>query len=78
VFDFYIEDDASEIHLLRHIIRQNGAIMGDTTKLKSDVAELAAKLDAFLAKQPPVPVDDQPEIDAIDADIQALAAKIPA
>ena len=52
--------------------------MGDTTKLKSDVAELAAKLDAFLAKQPPVPVDDQPEIDAIDADIQALAAKIPA
>lgn len=52
--------------------------MADTSKLKADIATLSAKVDELLAKQSPAPVDDQPDIDAADADVQAIIAKIPA
>lgn len=78
MFDTYIEEDASERRFLLHIVKMQEHIMGDTTKLKADVATLAAKVDELLAKQVPATVDDQPDIDAVDTDVQAIIAKIPA
>lgn len=51
--------------------------MADFTKLNADIAALSAKVDELLAKQTP-PVDEQPAVDAADAAIEAIAAKIPA
>lgn len=52
--------------------------MADLTKLNAAVADVESKLDALLAKVPPSPTDDQPAIDAITAQVEAIAAKIPA
>lgn len=53
--------------------------MADYTKLDADLAELSTKLDILIAKQAPTPpVDEQPAVDAADAQVQAMIAKIPA
>jgi len=78
VFDIVIDDDAREITLLRHIIKQNGALMADFAKLNADLAVLSAKVDELLAKQNPPPVDEQPAVDAADEAVNAIIAKIPA
>lgn len=55
-------------------------VMADFTKLMADLADLSAKFDAFVASHPPPvpPVDEQPQVDAADAAVQAITAKIPA
>lgn len=50
--------------------------MADLTRLNAAVADVSAKLDALLAK--PQPVDDQSAVDALAAQVEAIAAKIPA
>lgn len=52
-------------------------VMADFTKLNADIAALSAKVDALLAKQNPPPVDEQPQVDAADQAVEAIAAKIP-
>jgi hypothetical protein len=52
--------------------------MADFGKLMADIADLSAKVDALVAKQNPPPVDEQPQVDAADAAVAAIAAKIPA
>ena len=53
--------------------------MADFTKLNAAVADLSAKVDAFNAKAPlPPPADDQPAVDAVTAQVEAITAKIPA
>ena len=52
--------------------------MADFTKLNQDIADLAAKVDALLAKQNPPPADEQPQVDQAAAAVEAIAAKIPA
>lgn len=53
--------------------------MSDFAKLTADLAELSAKVDTLIAKQvPPPPLDEQPAVDAADAAVQAIIAKIPA
>ena len=52
--------------------------MADFTKLLADIADLATKVDALIAKQTTPPVYDQPAVDAAAADVAAIAAKIPA
>lgn len=53
--------------------------MADFNKLMADIADLNAKVDAFIAKvnAVPPPVDEQPQVDQADAAVQAIAAKIP-
>lgn len=52
--------------------------MADFTALNAAVANLNAKVDALLAKPAPAaPVDDQPAVDALVAQVDAAAAKIP-
>lgn len=51
--------------------------MSDFTKLMADIADLSAKVDALLAKEPPPPPDEQNQVDAADQAVQAIAAKIP-
>jgi hypothetical protein len=53
-------------------------VMADFGKLMADIADLSAKVDALVAKQNPPPVDEQPQVDAADAAVAAIAAKIPA
>lgn len=66
-------------HDIKKILHNQEAIMADFSKLNSDLADLNAKIDALLAKSaPPPPADDQPAVDAADAAVQAIAAKIPA
>lgn len=38
------------------------------------IADLEAQL---AAAQPPVPVDEQPAVDAADAEVEAISAKLP-
>lgn len=52
--------------------------MADFTKLNADIADLAVKMDALIAKTNPPPVDEQPAVDAADAAVAAVIAKIPA
>lgn len=52
-------------------------IMADFTKLNEDIQALSDKVDALIAKQTPPPVDEQPQVDAADQAVQAIAAKIP-
>jgi hypothetical protein len=52
--------------------------MANYDKLNADLADLSAKVDALVAKQNPPPVDEQPAVDAADAAVVAIAAKIPA
>lgn len=58
------------------IITNQETIMSDFSKLNADIAALSAKVDELLAKQVP-PVDDQPAVDAVDAQVTAILAKIP-
>lgn len=51
------------------------ALMADFTKLTAAVADLDAKVSAFIAKPP---VDEQPAVDAVTAAVEAIVAKIPA
>lgn len=51
--------------------------MADYTKLNADIAALSTKVDELLAKQNPPPVDEQPSVDAADAAVEAIIAKIP-
>jgi hypothetical protein len=50
--------------------------MADLSRLNAAVADLSAKVDALLAK--PQPVDDQPAVDALAVQVEAIAAKVPA
>lgn len=53
-------------------------LMADFTALNAAVADLSTKVDALNAKPAPVPpVDDQPAVDAVTAQVEAVAAKIP-
>ena len=53
--------------------------MADFTAFNTALADLKAKVDAFNAKPaPPVPVDDQPSVDAATAAVVAITATIPA
>lgn len=52
--------------------------MADFTKLNADIAALSAKVDELLAKVNALPVDEQPAVDAADAAVEAVMAKIPA
>ena len=80
MFDIHIDDDATERRLLLHIIKTQGVIMSDFSKLNADIADLSAKVDALIAKAntPPPPVVEQPAVDAAAAAVEAIAAKIPA
>lgn len=49
--------------------------MADFTALNAAVANLNAKVDALLAK--PAPTDDQPAVDALASQVEAIVAKIP-
>lgn len=56
-------------------------VMASFDKLNADLVALSAKVDALLAKQPPAPdpaPDEQPQVDAADAAVEAISAKIPA
>ena len=64
----------------RDIRRLEKHEMADFTKLMSDIADLAAKVDALIAKvetPPPPPVDEQPAVDTAASAVEAIAAKIP-
>lgn len=61
----------------REIKIEEVVIVADFTKLNQDIADLSAKVDQLLARQPPPPVDEQPQVDQADAAVQAIAAKIP-
>ena len=66
-----------EARYIKHLEKNE---MADFTKLKTDIADLSAKVDKLIAliNTPPAPpVDEQPEVDAADAEINAIAAKIP-
>ena len=73
-------------HLLREIVTallriltNQEKIMADFTRLNAAVADMSAKVDALNAKPAPTPpVDDQPTVDALAAQVEAIAAKIPA
>lgn len=51
--------------------------MTDFARLNAAVADLSTKVDALIAKPVQVPVDDQPAVDALAAQVEAIAAKIP-
>lgn len=68
-------------HFLPILVRFLEMIMSDYTKLNSNIETLSLKVDALLLKAnapPPAPVviDEQPSVDAIDAAIVAMIAKI--
>lgn len=48
--------------------------MADFTKLKADIAALNAKVDELLAR--PAPVDEQPAVDEVAAEVEAILAKL--
>lgn len=64
-------------HDIKTILKHQEKIMVDLTKLNAAVADVEAKLDALLAKVPATPTDDQPAVDAITVQVEAIAAKIP-
>jgi hypothetical protein len=66
------------VSTLLRILTHQEKIMADFSKLNQDIADLAAKVDALLAKQAPPPVDEQPAVDQAAAAVEAIAAKIPA
>lgn len=51
-------------------------IMADFTAANAALAKLQTDVDALLAAAPPVPVDDQPAVDALTAAIGELDAKV--
>lgn len=53
--------------------------MADLSRLTAVAETISTKIDALNAKPPPVPpVDDQPAINALADQLEAVAAKIPA
>lgn len=65
-------------HHATHLTVQE-KIMADYSKLMSDIAALSVKVDTLLAKPGPAPApDEQPQVDAADAAVEAILAKIPA
>ncbi len=53
--------------------------MADYTRLTAAIADVNTKIDALIAKPAsPPPVDDQPAVDALVAQVEAISAKIPA
>lgn len=67
------------VRALLTVIYNQENLMADFTALNAAVADVSAKIDALAAKPAPVPpVDDQPAVDAITAQVAAIAAKIPA
>lgn len=52
--------------------------MTDYSKLNSELAKLGSKLEAFFgAQDPPIPVNEQPAVDACVKQIEAIVASIP-
>jgi hypothetical protein len=64
--------------LLIRVLKRQGAIMADLTKLNADIAALSTKVDELLVKLNTPPADDQPAVDAADVAVEAILAKIPA
>jgi hypothetical protein len=58
--------------LLHRVLKRQGAIMADLTKLNADIAALKALIVAQHAA--PLPVDDQPAIDAAAAEVDSMIA----
>ncbi|WP_375764228.1 hypothetical protein ACE10X_13175 [Bradyrhizobium sp. Pha-3] len=53
--------------------------MADYSRLQAAISDLSAKVDALNNKPAPAPVpDEQPAVDALAAQVEAIAAKIPA
>lgn len=51
--------------------------MADFTKLNETLSALSGKVDELLAKaNPPPPADEQPAVDAAEAEAAAILAKI--
>lgn len=64
---------------LLRVLRNQRTLMADVAQIKADVAALDVKVDAILAvvaSAPPV-VATQADLDAIDAAVVAVAAKLP-
>lgn len=66
------------VRVLLRILTNQEKTMSDLSRLNQSLADLAAKVDALIAKQNPPPADDQPAIDQAVAAVEAIAAKIPA
>lgn len=52
--------------------------MADFTKLHAVILDLSAKIDILIAKQVPLPADEQPAVDAVTVEVEAIVAKLPA
>lgn len=50
--------------------------MADFTKLQADIAELKALITTLIETPAPVPVDEQPAVDAADAEVTAITAML--
>lgn len=50
--------------------------MADFTKLKADIAALNTKVDELLAKLNAPPPDEQPAVDEVQAEVNAIIAKL--
>lgn len=50
--------------------------MADFTKLKADIAALNAKVDELLAKLNAPPPDEQPAVDELQNEVNAIIAKL--
>lgn len=64
-------------HHQRHYETFEELVMANFDKLNADIATLSTKVDTLIAKQTPAPVDEQPQVDAADQAVEAIAAKIP-
>jgi hypothetical protein len=62
------------LHLVVKLMERN---MADFTELKASVVELEAKVDAYVNRPVPEPINDQPQVDEINAQIRALLGRIP-
>lgn len=62
------------LHLVVKLMERN---MTDFTELKASVAELEAKVDAYVNRPVPEPINDQPQVDELNAQIRALLGRIP-
>lgn len=63
------------LHLVLKLMEKH---MADFTNLKQSITELAAKVDALVNQPaPPPPVDYQPQVDELEADVRAMLAKLP-
>jgi hypothetical protein len=70
---------SSILREIRQISKNQEKIMADYTRLTAAIADVNTKIDALIAKPAPqAPVDDQPAVDALVAQVEAISAKIPA